>query len=304
MLRKLSLITLLLAGFGLFAPAAAQSPARLERATISIWPEYDRPDALVILRAELPTDTGFPTKVELQIPSSVGQPFAVAQRAADDRLVNADYDFREGSEVWSTVVVTAETPVIWVEYYDSLVFDEEVRSFEYVWPGTPLVGELLYEVQHPVGASDLVLDPPAAEEVVGADGLVYSRGSLLPDAEGGPPSISLRYTKGSSLLTADALEASGEAAPDLPDQPVAGRAPPDWLAYAVGGLGVVLVAGALFLFRKNRASEGVKRSRIRGRRGAPEAPREGGRYCHQCGEKVAADDRFCSNCGAAQRRTQ
>lgn len=297
--RKLILLSLIMAALAMSGPAEAQSSARLERATISIWPEYDRPSALVILRAELPSDTAFPTQVELKIPAGVGQPFAVAQRAGDDRLVNADYDFREGTEAWSTVVVTAETPVIWVEYYDNLEFAGEARTFEYTWPGTPLAGELLYEVQHPVGATDLILEPPATAEVVGADGLVYSRGPFQDGLEGSLPSFSLRYMKASSVLTVDAIGAAADSAPELPAQQDAARAPAEWLAYAVGGLGVVLLVGAGLLYWRNRASEGGGPSRPRRR---SIARRQGGRYCHECGQVVSEGDRYCSNCGARLRQ--
>src|SRR3972149_3129178 len=58
-------LTLLLAIVLLPALAAAPAPkatARLQSLQIDIWPEYDRPAALVILRAELAQDVALPAE--------------------------------------------------------------------------------------------------------------------------------------------------------------------------------------------------------------------------------------------------
>lgn len=299
--RKLISLAFACAIFALTVPAGAQSLTRLEQATISLWPEYDQPSVLVIIQAELPADTSFPTELEMLIPGDVGQPFAVAQRASDDRLVNADFDFREGPGEWSTVTVTAETPTVWVEYYDDLVIEDTVRSFEYVWPGTPLAGELSYEVQHPVGAFDLELDPPALEQPVGADGLVYSRGVLQERAGSELPSVYFEYQKESSVLTVDTLDTAPSPGTSEPAPAAAGRAATDWLPYLVAGIGLALLVGAGYLYWRDRKSEPEEPPRRRGPRttsGAQDAVR----YCHACGKEVRQGDSFCSNCGAALRQ--
>ena len=49
------------------APTVAQD--RLERLEISLWPEYDRPAMLVMLRAWLPADAEFPVTISLPMPA-------------------------------------------------------------------------------------------------------------------------------------------------------------------------------------------------------------------------------------------
>lgn len=299
MKRKLLGLLLGCAVFALALPAGAQTLTRLDRVSIALWPEYDQPGVLVIVQAELPGDTAFPTQLEMLIPGDVGQPFAVAQRASDNRLVNADFDFREGPEGWSTVIITAETSIVWVEYYDDLVIDGDSRRFEYHWPGTPIASELVYEVQHPVGASQFSLDPEALEEDIGADGLVYSRGPLGTLPGNDQPSVLLEYQKQSSILSIDSLEVSGASDTAQPSTPGAGLRGADWITYAVGGVGLALLLGAGFLYWKTRQGDapGPKRRRARGRTGESQ-----GRYCHSCGSRVSSEDRFCRSCGAVLRR--
>lgn len=300
MKRKLISLALVCAIFALAFPAGAQSLTRLERATISLWPEYDQPRVLVIIQAELPADANFPTQLEMLIPGDVGQPFAVAQRASDNRLVNADFDFREGPGEWSSVTVTAETSTIWVEYYDDLIIEDTIRSFEYVWPGTPLTAELSYEVQHPVGAFDLELDPPALEQTVGADGLVYSRGVLQERVGSDLPSVFLEYQKESAVLTIDTLDTAPSPGTTDPAPAAAGQGPADWLPYVVGGVGLALLVGAGLLYLRNREAEPGEPPHRRGPRRASGAAGTV-HYCHSCGTEVGQGDRFCSNCGAALR---
>ena len=76
------LLVVLLAGL-LKVPAQAQGGANLERLEIAIWPEYDRPSALVIYKARLDTSVDLPAVVRLPIPASVGAPHAVAAWSPD-----------------------------------------------------------------------------------------------------------------------------------------------------------------------------------------------------------------------------
>ena len=51
---------------------------RLESMQIEVWPEFDRPAALVILRGALAADVKLPADVTLHIAASTGGPSAMA----------------------------------------------------------------------------------------------------------------------------------------------------------------------------------------------------------------------------------
>ncbi len=84
------LLPIVLAGFGLrWTPAAAQEAPAIEQLTVALWPEYDQPAMLVILRVQLAPGTQLPVDVILPIPTSAGEPLAVAYTTAEGALLNA-----------------------------------------------------------------------------------------------------------------------------------------------------------------------------------------------------------------------
>ena len=56
----------------------AQEEPTLESLEIALWPEFDRPEVLVIYRGQLDADVALPALVEITLPARVGQPTAVA----------------------------------------------------------------------------------------------------------------------------------------------------------------------------------------------------------------------------------
>ena len=134
MLKRLLLIVFLMA---LMIPAAAlaQDDIRLSYLQVDLWPEYDRPEMLVIYRAQLAGDITLPVDVTFRIPAAVGAPNAVAVRQPDGNLLNAMYEQREEG-VWSYLTVTATAPEIQLEYYDPQIeVNGADKQFEFAWLG-------------------------------------------------------------------------------------------------------------------------------------------------------------------------
>ena len=141
-----------------------------------------------------------------------------------------------------------------VEYYAPLSRAGQERAFTYRWPGKAPPGGVRFEVQQPVGADGLAIDPPPAWERVDARGVVHHQGSF---AAFEAPTLSLRYTKATEGLTVDALR-SGAAAGATPKAPA--QTPPRVLAesgpdtvspWAVVGIAVLslLAMAAIFGYR-------------------------------------------------------
>ncbi len=60
------------------APAAhGQAAVSLERVEVAVWPEYDRPGALVIYRIAIAPATTLPASLSFTLPAAVGVPNAV-----------------------------------------------------------------------------------------------------------------------------------------------------------------------------------------------------------------------------------
>jgi len=295
----------LLARFSL-QPAGAQQQPAIERLGVALWPEYDQPSMLVILRVQLAEGTELPAEITLPIPASVGEPLAVAYSTPEGGLLNAPYTRQEQGD-WALITLTSETPSAQVEYYQPLATSETQRSFTYEWPGGQDLANLTYEVQHPVGAQGMRIDPPPESTVPRPDGLLYSFADLgqVPGTE--TRQIQLTYLRETSALS---IDSTGQTTP-----PVAGPAEPAgstpdviaWLPIGLGGIGIllVMVGGGLYWRSRRKGSGAAVRERHRPKRSG--TPAAGSAldtavvFCHSCGTQAAITDMFCRQCGARLR---
>lgn len=283
MLHKLLLALLLVPGL---ACAAAGAP-RLESLQVEIWPEYDRPAALVILKGELASDVGLPVTLTLRIPASSGGPSAVAfapQKTGP--LLNLAHDRSAAADAIALRFTTPER-FFHVEFYDPLVTGTPARSYKYVWPGDLAVGALQVVVQEPAAATDIAVQPALADLSTGIDGLRYRSALLGPVPQGQARSIEIRYAKSDPRTSAEILKAGTPAS-----SPGAGTSSEERDAFrrflVSGAIALLLVgSGLVYLFwwrRRERPGPGGN---------------AGARFCRKCGGPAAAGDRFCSKCGAA-----
>lgn len=305
-----------------FAPTSqAQAPVTLENAQVELWPEYDRPEMLVILAGDLPADTPLPATLAVRLPPA-GTLFAVAIRDAQDELVNTSYTtgLVDGATV---VTMTLTQPNFHLEYYDgALVMDGNQRRFTFTWPAEWSTAAARVRVQEPAGASNLTVTPPLSPSGRGEFGLDYLAGDLGAIQAGQPVQVELTYDKTSTGLSAGT--STGSAAP----VPAAGSS----LLPAPVVIGLAVLVGAVVVGlwfwnqRRRPAPASARRSRAASRSSAPAArsgrpmpgsqvpaaspPREEpaasatttpARFCTQCGQPLQAGDRFCRVCGAAVR---
>lgn len=283
MLRTLLLAVLLVPGI---AGGASGAP-RLETLQIEIWPEYDRPAALVILKGELAGDVGLPAALALRIPASSGGPSAVAFAAQKTGpLLNLAHD-RSAAADAITLRFTTPERFFHVEFYDPLATATSARSYRYLWPGDLAVGALQVVVQEPAAATDIAIQPALGDLSIGSDGLRYRSARLGPVPKGQARSIEIRYAKSDPRTSAEILKAGASAS-----SPAAGTSAGErdaFRMFLITGAIALLVAGSslVYLFWWRRR----ERPGARGNAGA--------KFCGRCGGPTAAGDRFCSKCGAA-----
>lgn len=275
--------------------AHAQDAPRLASLEIGVWPEYDQPAALVILRGELAADVALPAEVPLHIPASSGGPSAVASAASEGgALVNAAYELTEADDSLLLTVTTPD-PFFHVEFYDPLPTDSPDREYTYVWPGDVAVDELTVRVQEPAAAAELTVEPDIGPGTIEPDGLVYHSAQLGAFEAGSTQSVEVRYRKTDPRTSLDILSPAAE--------PDSDGGLPSWLLPAALAAAGVVLAGAFVYWRSRRqpalAGGGPaagprrkgERARRPGRGAAPQA------FCTQCGNRLNPDDRFCSQCG-------
>src|SRR5579859_1291847 len=80
--RWAALLILVALGLGLARPAAAQSGVVFDALTIELWPEYDQPSMLVILRVTLAPATSLPASITLHLRAASRGPSAAALQHA------------------------------------------------------------------------------------------------------------------------------------------------------------------------------------------------------------------------------
>lgn len=296
-------ICLVLSLFWLPSGVRAQDTLTLSVVELSLWPEFDQPDMLVIYRITLSPQTTLPVEMSLGIPDTTSVN-AVATRQPDGSLLNLPYTEQDNGGS-TQLVFQATTPEIQVEYYDSaLVRDGDQRSYEYRWPGDYAANSFVIEVQQPLDASEMRISPSLGSGVPGSDGLTYFSSEVGPLSQGQTFTISIDYTKPTDSLSAGSVS----VAPSVPlDESATGRDWSSFLPYVLGGLGVLLLVGGGYWYWRSGQEEAPKPKRKRGARRAAEERVENLSassdhvYCHQCGKRATDGDRFCRACGTKLR---
>lgn len=289
LLGLLLAVLLALAGVATAGSGAwAQAEPRLSRLAIALWPEFDRPLALVIIQGELAPDTALPARLSFHIPATAGEPYAVASSAGPGaNLVDREY---ETTSEGDSLLVTLETPhpIVYLEFYLPLTRDGLQREFTYVWPGDLAADEVALQAQIPVGAQGFRTEPELGPPVEGGDGLLYREMTLDGLESGQTLSFRIQYSKEDPGLSVEALADDG------------GGVPLGWPVLAAMAAVVLVGSAALAWYRYSQrqpVAAQLPRGPWPGRR-----PTGGGAYCTQCGQALSPEDRFCSRCGAPAHR--
>lgn len=283
----------------------AQSEPVFDRLEVDIWLEYDRPEALVIYRGELDSGVSLPVDLTFRIPVSVGMPHAVAAGQTNESLFSIIPNRQVDGE-WAYISFTTTMPIIRLEYYDpGLNRVDELRNFEYFWPGDHSVNNLAIQVQQPLDATDLVISPSLGSGVIGGDGLVYYNAEFGSLSAGQTFDVNVSYNKASDELSISglAVEPSAPITSDTPGRITMVSVLP-WL---LGLLGAVLIVGGIIWYWRsgNQAASMNRPKKSRGVRssGKPtdSARVAGDVYCHECGKRANPGDRYCRSCGTRLR---
>jgi hypothetical protein len=300
MLKKLVFVLILALIFFIPTPGRAQTSLTIPAVEVNLWPEYDDPGMLVIDHVTLPAGVSLPLDFKLRIPAVAGTPNAVAAKQPDGSLLNLSYT-QQTSGDWNELTITATAPEIQVEYYDpSLKKTGDQRSYTFEWPGDYPATAFSIVVQQPLGARNMSISPSEfTAEPTGADGLTYYRGEVGPVPAGSPFTLLVKYSK-----TGDETTSQKAAAPLSAPSASSRSGITRYLPWGIGGLGVVLIVGAVVWFLFSRQSERDQAPSRRRRKsskngGVPAA--EGFVYCHNCGRRATSGDKFCRTCGVELR---
>lgn len=268
------------------ATIAAANP-RLASLNVEIWPEFDRPAALIILKGELSPKTPLPAPVSLRIPGAAGRPSAVAfAKAAGSELLNLSHEASTAGD-FTTVRFSAPERFFHIEYYDPLAISGPMRNYTYTWRGDLAVDRLSVRLQEPAAATDISTLPELGRGTPGANGLMYRMADLGAREAGRELVVAVRYNKADSRPSAEILKLNAPAAQSPTPSQVAGASVSRLeLALIIAGAVLALVGMVLAVWWLT--SQRTK---------AAFAAQQPAGFCPQCGKALAASDRFCSQCG-------
>jgi hypothetical protein len=314
-------VATLLIGVGTPWGALPQSSVSMSAVEVDLWPEYDRPNMLVIYKITLAPDVRLPAALNLRIPAVAGGPNAVAEKQLDGRLTSITYDQREQDE-WSSVIFTASRPELQIEYYDpGLEKDGADRRFVYIWPADYPVEALSVQVQQPVGAVNLRVDPAAEHTSPTSEGFLYHIVHLQARPAGEPVEIVVEYVKDSDTLSVASMPQAAPAQPTLSPAaipPAEGGGVPAWVFVVIAAVVVSLGGGIWWRWGRGggaaaekvvdgsalgggKKTPAARNKRAGARRPVPgaSAPASDASFCTQCGAPASSGDRFCHACGSA-----
>jgi hypothetical protein len=306
---------------------AQTNTPKIETLGVSLWPEYDRPEVLVIYRVRLSPDTPLPAEVTFPLPGYVEAMHAVAIEE-EGGLLNVAEDQIQLTPQGDAVLLTFPTTsaAVQFEYYDPVILSkqDQSRQLTYNFVSRYPIGSATFEVQQPLQATNFNLEPAASDNFADGNGLQYhvvQTADLAPDE---PFELSVSYQRPTDAVSVQQLNNQAPSQ-TLETAPVAASTSDLPVGYLLIGAGVLLLAGSAgYWWWSNRqpagqvVSQPQQKRRQSGRkrksRGTVPAKAEvpdqmsdsgsGSRtlFCYQCGSALREDANFCHVCGAERRR--
>ena len=301
-MRKWLVFVLLLGILVIPSPAGAQGGVTLNTVNIGLWSEYDQPNMLVIHEFLLDESTPLPAKVTIRFPVD-GNLTAAAYTNQDGKLITTDIENPETQGGWQTVTLNVKEYLPYrIEYYQPLTRDGNKRSFTYQWFGDYPAKEFNLVTQIPSDSTNISSDPAFNNTTVSEEAKVFIGTVTKQDLQMGQAGeYKLSYERESESVIKPANSANIQ-----PSEPIGpsteGRVSIDNLPWIIGAIGLALIGLALFFYWRSTQVTGQK-SRRRRRSGSAQEQEASGEpaYCHECGTRANAGDRFCRTCGSKLR---
>lgn len=294
------LVLTLLLGLMVFpSTAGAQGGTRLELINIELWSEYDQPSMLVISEFVVSQNTPLPAAVTLRFPRE-GHLIAVAVES-EGGLFNTNFEGPVEQGNWQTVTLNVQSyDPHRIEYYQPLERQDNQRGFKYQWFGDYYVKQFNLNVRIPADSTSIVTEPALSNIQASSDSL-HLMGSISQSEMrmGKSFEFDLSYERSSDTLT---IPGQNQVQPSEPIGPeMTGRVSVDRLPWLIGGMGLAMIAIALWTYWRSAQSDGEESKPRRRRSARVQEAKDGQIYCHECGARAHPGDRFCRTCGSRLR---
>jgi len=271
----------------------AQGTVALDSLKVRLWSEYDQSSMLVIYEFNVTQDTVVPVKMNIKIPKE-GNIIAVASNE-NGQLLNADFTGPVDDGDWQVITLSIQSKNTYrLEYYQPLTRTGILRTFNYQWTGEYPVNNFSLDVQVPEDSTGVKTNPtiPFVQSQP-----FLSGGAMMSGLKAGQAyQVQLQYSR-----TSDAIVVTAPSSQIEPSDPISpsteGRITLDKLPYVLGVIGTILIFSALY-YSLRANSFHLPKARKRRRHTVEDTPQT---YCHECGTRAQAGDRFCRTCGSKLR---
>ena len=274
-----------------------RSDLQITQMQLSVWPEYDDPRVLLIMRGELALGIPFPVQINLPIPQNA-EVIGAGMISEIGELLLHPHRVVSGATS-ETLEITLPSRRFFAElYYDPFEASGDTKRFSYTFKAPYPISQLDVDVQQPYTASDFVVEPPAmALESEGRD-TTYHRFVYRDVAAGQETAFAVSYVKADtqpSVPKADNAQAGGAEHSGPQDHK---------LIYSgiLAGVVAAYVLGTLLwvAYRRRRApATAPEPAPLPVTPQPPTAALAGVTLCSQCGRALNTDYAFCPGCGHA-----
>ena len=298
----------------------AQSP-EINELMVEVWPEYDRPESLVIYRVELDPELALPAQLTFQLPGYIENMHAVAVEN-NGSLFSVEEEAVELNHQDDVLLLTfpTTTPVVYFEYYDPQILTKQNqdRQLDFSFFAPYNIETAILQVQEPFESTNFQLDPPPSSNFTNDNGLRYQVLTLTNMAPGDTIELSATYQRGTDLPSVqlagsnvtEHAETASPAVSVITEAEVSANGNFN-TGYILIGAGVLLLLGVgvywWFSNRKQTASPqprqaaSKKRPAARTDEKATIVNETSAGFCYKCGTPLRPESNFCHNCGAERR---
>ena len=299
------------------APAADLAMARLR---LSIWPEYDDPRVLIMLRGEMTPRQAFPASITLPIPKGA-EIIGAGMISEQNELLLHPHQVLPGN-TQDTLQLNLPVPRFFVEfYYNPFTTSGPERRFVYPAPTTYPIELLEIDIQQPLKATAFTLDPAPMERMTDNQGFTYHQFTYRDVGKGQSQTFTIAYTK-----TATTPSVAKQQPTPQSTEKARARSNNTLVALSILAGAILLFAGCAWLMQRSQRQHlptttaptpSVSMSdtllALLREDAQPQEPEVADvppmlpqtraiNFCANCGRKLLPDDRFCSGCGKPIKR--
>lgn len=284
--------------------AQAQTGMSLDSLTVQLWPDHDQPSVLVIYDFVVDANAVLPVTVHFQIPSTAT--LSAVAKSNDLGLLNVESTPPpQGNGNVVTFVITDKT-TYHLEYYMPYKLEGITRDFVFTWPGDYAVKSFKLSLQKPSASANLIVDPVLNDSPADKDSFEYVSTQVLTLNAQQNFTVHVRYDNESDTLSASTLTVKPSSS--LTENVSGQISVMTYLPWILAVLALVLiVVGVGWYWYSSRSSTDAPKTGKRVIRKKPAGDvvdMDRQVYCHQCGKRARADDRFCRTCGVQLRQVE